>query len=283
MKYFVYFFLITTVAFSQEEFDPFTKVAIKAALAAGKILEEGQANLVVQDKEGAANVVTDSDFKAESEIIRIILSEFPSHGILAEETESNEVPKNEYIWIIDPLDGSKNYSKGVPIYSTSIALFHNNKPIVGVIFIPALNQLFVANEQGAYLNGKPLAVTKTEHLRKSLLASGYPYAVKENPHGCMEVENVMIQAEAQVDNFGTAVLHLAYVAAGIFDGKFHAGLRTWDIAAASLMIEHAGGKLTDWRGEPLNFLTLDVIDVLASNGKLHPLLLAKIKEAQLAK
>lgn len=310
MKKFVYFLLLTTVAFAQEEivehasqktedlllfragnhiawtekFDLFTKVAIKAALVASQILEQGRGNsLVVLDKEGAGNVVTESDIRAETEIIRIILSQFPSHGILAEETKSNGVPKNEYVWIIDPLDGSKNYSKGVPIYSISIALFHMDKPIVGVIFVPNLSQLFVANEQGAYLNGKPLMVTKTELLGKALLASGYPYAVRENPHHCMEVENIMIQSEAQVNNLGTSVLHLAYVAAGIFDGKFHAGLRAWDVAAASLMIEHAGGTLTDWMGQPLDFLTLDTMDILASNGKLHAPLLAKIKKAQQGK
>lgn len=261
--------------------DAFTKAAIKAALTAGQILESGRGDhLDVQEKKGAGNVVTECDIRVEKEIIRMILAQFPTHGILAEETQSHEVPKNEYIWIIDPLDGSKNYSKGVPIYSISIALFHRNKPILGVIFVPTLNQLFVANQQGASLNGKSLTVTKTELLKKALLASGYPYGVRENPHNCMEVENIMIQSEAQVNNLGTSVLHLAYVAAGIFDGKFHAGLRTWDVAAASLMIEHAGGKLTDWMGEPLNFLTLDTIDVLASNGKLHATLLAKIKEAQ---
>jgi myo-inositol-1(or 4)-monophosphatase len=90
----------------------------------------------------------------------------------------------------------------------------------------------------------------------------------------------MIQSGAQVDNFGTSVLHLAYVAAGKFDGKFHAGLRAWDVAAASLMIKHAGGMLTDWKGEPLNLLTLDIIDVLASNGPLHPHMLAIIKKSQ---
>jgi myo-inositol-1(or 4)-monophosphatase len=264
-----------------EKFDPFTQIAVKSAFVASQILEEKRdVTLVVQDKKGAGNVVTESDIKAEREIIRIILSQFPEHGILAEETKSDGVPQNQYVWIIDPLDGSKNYSKGVPIYSISIALFREGVPVTGVILAPNLRQLFVADEQSAYLNGKPLEVTKTELLGKSLLASGYPYTVTENPLSCMEVENAMIQSEAQVDNLGTSVLHLAYVAAGIFDGKFHAGLRTWDVAAASLMIKHAGGILTDWKGEPLKFLTLEVIDVLASNGKLHAPLLAKIQEAQ---
>ena len=264
-----------------EDFDTFTKTAIKAALVASRILKEGQEKeLFIQDKEGAGNVVTESDIRAETEIIRIILSQFPHHGILAEETKSSGIPDNEYIWIIDPLDGSKNYSKGLPIYSISIALFYQNQPISAVIFVPNLDQLFVANEHGAYLNEKPLKVSQTTLLNKSLLASGYPYAVKENPLNCMEVENAMIQTEAQVNNLGTSVLHLAYVAAGLFDGQFHAGLRTWDIAAASLMIRHAGGKLTDWEGKPINFLTLDSIDVLASNGKIHTPLLTKIKETR---
>jgi len=264
-----------------DKFDPFTQVAVKAALAAGQILEEKRGNkLVVHEKRGAGNVVTEFDIKAEKEIIQILLSHFPHHGILAEETQSEGVPKNDYVWIIDPLDGSKNYSKGVPIYSISVALFHKGKPITGVIFAPNLRQLFVANNQGAFLNGNSLTVTKTDQLGKALLASGYPYAVKQNPLNCMEVENAVIQTEAQVDNLGTSVLHLAYVAAGIFDGLFHAGLRAWDVAAASLMIEKAGGTLSNWKGEPLHLLTLDIIDVLASNGKVHPPLLAKINEAQ---
>ncbi|MBM3191237.1 MAG: inositol monophosphatase [Chlamydiae bacterium] len=264
-----------------KDFDIFTRTAIEAALVASHILKEGQKKkLSIQDKEGAGNVVTESDIRAETEIIRIILSQFPYHGILAEETKSNGVPNNEYVWIIDPLDGSKNYSKGLPIYSISIALFYQNQPVLGVIFVPNLEQMFVADEQGAYLNGKPLNVSQTTLLSKALLASGYPYAVKENPLNCMEVENAMIQTEAQVNNLGTSVLHLAYVAAGLFDGQFHAGLRAWDIAAASLMIRHAGGILTDWEGNPINFLTLDSIDALASNGTLHVPLLAKIKEAR---
>jgi len=248
---------------------------------AGRILEEKRGDkLVVQEKKGAGNVVTESDIKAEKEIIRILLSQFPDHGVLAEEIKSEGAPKNDYVWIIDPLDGSKNYSKGLPIYSISVALFHMGKPITGVIFAPNLRQLFVANNQGVFLNGKPLTVTKTDQLGKALLASGYPYAVKQDSLHCIEVENSVIQTEAQVDNLGSSVLHLAYVSAGIFDGKFHAGLRAWDVAAASLMIEQAGGRLTNWKGEPLNLLTLDVIDVLASNGKLHVPLLAKIKQAQ---
>lgn len=264
-----------------EQFDLYTQAAIDVALVAGQILEEANKDqLIIEDKIGSGNVTTDSDIKAEKEIIRMINSKFPDHGILAEETKSDGVPANDYIWIIDPLDGSKNYSKGVPIYSISIALLYKGQPICGVIFVPCLRQLFVADEHGSFLNGKPMTVTKTDQLSKALLSSGYPYSVKQNPLHCMEVENAVIQAGAQVDNMGTSVLHLAYVAAGIFDGQFHAGLRTWDVAAASLMIKHAGGTLTDWKGGPLNLLTLDVIDILASNGPLHIPMLALIKKAQ---
>ncbi len=264
-----------------KKFATYTKVAIRAAVFAGEILEakRGAAQEIVE-KKGAANVVTESDIKAEKEIIRILRYEFPNHGILAEETKSEGVPENDYIWVVDPLDGSKNYSKGLPIYSISIALLLHGYPVCGVIYAPCLQQLFVADLTETYLNGELVTVSLTNQLGKALLASGYPYAVMENPLNCMEVENAMIQTGAQVDNLGTAVLHLAYVAAGIFDGKFHAGLRTWDVAAASLMIRNAGGVLTDWKGEPLNLLTLDMIDVVASNKHLHAKMLLKIREAQ---
>lgn len=264
-----------------QSFDPYTLTAIKAALVAAQILEEKRGRpLECAEKQGAGNVVTEADIRAEKEIIRLILADFPEHGILAEETKSEGVPQQDYVWIVDPLDGSKNYSKGLPIYSISVALLHKGNPIAGVIFAPCLKDLFVANLTGTYRNGEKMTVTKTEQLNKALLASGYPYAVKENPLHCMEAENAMIQSEAQVNNLGTSVLHLAYVAAGVFDGKFHAGLRAWDVAAASLMIKQAGGVLTNWEGKSLNLLTLDIIDVLASNGHLHDQMLAKIKEAQ---
>jgi myo-inositol-1(or 4)-monophosphatase len=262
-------------------FGEFTQIAMKAALVAAHILEEKRgSHLLFAEKEGAANVVTEADIKAEREIIKIILSKFPNHGILSEETKSDEVPEHDYIWIVDPLDGSKNYSKGLPIYSISIALLYKGEPITGVIFAPCLKDLFIADLKGTYLNGKQTTVTKTDKLGKALLASGYPYAVKQNPLNCMEVENGMIQSGAQVNHLGTSVLQLAYIAAGIFDGQFHAGLRSWDLAAASLMIKQAGGILSHWNGDPVNLLTLDVIDVVASNGQLHAQMIEKIKEAK---
>jgi myo-inositol-1(or 4)-monophosphatase len=266
----------------------FTAVAINTASKAGEWIQSklGDFNSL-HTKYSAQDLVTEIDKGAEKMIRNLIQTHFPDHSILGEEGVEpgpaasakalEEIKDAEYLWIVDPLDGTTNFVHGFPFFSVSIALAYKGEVIVGVVYNPMANELFVAEKgKGAYVKGKPMSVSGEEKLIESLLATGLPAdrtgALPVNLQGlnalCPKVRNIRIA--------GSAALHLAYVAAGRLSGFWEIGLNAWDIAAGALLVKEAGGMVTDTEGNPYS---LSVRNVLASNGHIHSEFQAELADA----
>ncbi|MGA1824221.1 MAG: inositol monophosphatase family protein [bacterium] len=241
-------------------------IAIRAAKEAGKIQKEYLHKKKKIYFKGEINLVTEVDRLCERRIIELILSKFPDHGILAEEG-ADHPSCSDYKWIIDPLDGTTNYAHGYPCFCTSIALEKNREIIYGVVYNPMLDELFYAEKnKGATLNGTPITVSTISDLDKSLLVTGFPYDIRENPtHNLKHFKNFIMKAQA-VRRDGSAALNLCYVAAGRFDGFWESKLYPWDMAAGALIIAEAGGTLSLYKGKKFNVYTEEIV---ASNGKIH--------------
>ena len=223
---------------------------------------------------GAVNLVTEMDILSEKIIVGEIEKRFPDHAILAEERPAME-KASRFLWIIDPLDGTTNYAHGFPVFSVSIALAKDEEVILGVVYDPTRDELFTAEKgKGARLNGRRIRVSSESDLSRSLLATGFPYDLRESKINNFDhFHNFAIRAQA-VRRAGSAALDLCYVAAGRFDGFWEMKLGPWDIAAGSLMVAEGGGKITNFLGRPLN---LSGKHVLASNGKIHAAMLKIVR------
>lgn len=252
---------------------PLLKFAITVSKKAGElILKESAKKLHITEK-GENDLVTNVDKASEKLIIREIKKIYPEHAILAEESAAkftkNFLKDAKYIWLIDPLDGTTNFAHGLYQYCVSIALLKEGELIVGVVFAPALNQLFYAEkEKGAYFqNGKnptkKVHVSQTKKVSQSLLVTGFPATNREL--SVKYFTKMMYHCQA-IRRLGSAALDLCYTAAGQFDGHWEFGLKPWDIAAGSLIVTEAGGVVTDTKG---NLLNLSGQNLLASNGKIH--------------
>jgi myo-inositol-1(or 4)-monophosphatase len=241
-------------------------LAIQAARKAGRVLQGRLGRTRRINYKGAVNLVTEMDFRAERIIVSEIRRHFPEHAFLAEEKVQEQTP-SPYRWIIDPLDGTTNYAHGYPTYAVSIALGKEGEIILGVVYDPSREELFVAEKgKGARLNGRRMTVSKTSRLSKSLLATGFPYDLRESPVKNFDhFRNFALRTHA-VRRCGSAALDLCYVAAGRFDGFWEMKLGPWDLAAGSLIVQEAGGRVTDFRGRRLG---LDGRQVLASNSRIH--------------
>ncbi|MBI5874828.1 MAG: inositol monophosphatase, partial [Deltaproteobacteria bacterium] len=215
---------------------------------------------------GAIDIVTEMDTKAENLIIKTLKNTFPDHGILTEESQEQKT-NSAYRWIIDPLDGTTNYSHGFPVFCVSIALEKNGEIILGVVYNPMLNELFTAEKgKGAYLNNKKIKVSAIAELNKSLLATGFPYDVRTSEqNNIANFANFAVKAQA-IRRAGSAALDMCYVACGRFDGFWELKLKPWDTAAAMLIINEAGGMVADFKGNPFSFYSGET---LASNGLIH--------------
>lgn len=242
------------------------ETAVAAAKAAGRVLKGRLGKASSISFKGGINLVTEMDRKAEQLIINIIKRDFPGHGILSEEG-GGELKESAFKWIIDPLDGTTNYTHGFPCYTVSIALEQKGEIVLGVVFNPVLNELFTALKgKGAFRNGKKITVSATKELRKSLLATGFPYDVHQKPMANLKhFANFLVSAQA-VRRAGSAALDLCYTACGIFDGFWEVKLHSWDIAAGSLLVKEAGGQVSDFRGGPFDHYSQET---LASNGHIH--------------
>ncbi|MBH2016398.1 MAG: inositol monophosphatase [Burkholderiales bacterium] len=233
---------------------PMLNIAIKAARAAGAIIN--RASLDIERLQVTAkshnDFVTEVDQAAERVIIETILEAYPGHGILAEESGRTQGARHsDYVWIIDPLDGTTNFIHGFPVYAVSIALSYRGQVQQAVVYDPTRNDLFYASKgKGAYLNDRRLRVSKRTRMLEALIGTGFPFRKGDNFQRYLKMfEDVMVQC-AGLRRPGAASLDLCYVAAGYYDGFFETGLSPWDVAAGSLMITEAGGLVGNFTGEP---------------------------------
>jgi len=244
----------------------FRESAIEIAKDAGTFLRSKLNSAHKIDYKGEINLVTEADRVSEEMITSKINHLFPEHDILAEEfTHTNR--DSDFRWIIDPLDGTTNYAHSYPVFCVSIALQRLDEIILGIIYNPMLREMFVAEKgKGVSLNGKKVHVSSTIGISESLVATGFPYDIREDTQNNLNYFNKMIMKARAIRRAGSAALDLAYVAAGRFDGFWEIKLNPWDTAAGWLMVEEAGGLVTDLKGEGYY---LDSPVILASNGKIH--------------
>jgi myo-inositol-1(or 4)-monophosphatase len=228
---------------------PMLNIAVKAARRAGNLIHRAADNIdhLTVTKKSNADYVSEVDRAAERTIIQTIHESYPSHAILAE--ESGAQGESEYLWIIDPLDGTTNFLHGYQQYSVSIALQHNGVLTQAVIYDPTKNDLFTATRgSGAYLNDRRIRVSKRAELADSLIGTGFPYTNFTHLDAYMGILRDMMQKTAGLRRPGSAALDLAYTAAGRYDGFFETGLKPWDIAAGCLLLTEAGGLVSDLEG-----------------------------------
>jgi myo-inositol-1(or 4)-monophosphatase len=251
-------------------------VALVATRAGGDILQEHFGSVLEIRYKGEIDVVTQVDVMAETAIVSAIRSAFPDHQVLAEEgTTGGSNPRHR--WIIDPLDGTTNYSHGLPPFAVSVAYERDGIVQVGVIYDPTHDELFVGSRGGgATLNGQPMHVSNVSILRRGLVATGFPYDKELLPRALGQFAAFAQSAQA-VRRIGSAALDLAYVASGRFDAYWEASIHSWDIAAGIILVEEAGGQVSDIRGRPLNLNTPD-LTVLASNAILHTAMLETLED-----
>jgi myo-inositol-1(or 4)-monophosphatase len=246
-----------------------TNCAIDAAKEAGRKLRSGYGTAFqISSKEGKNNLVTEYDHAAEKIIIDMIKERFPEHQILAEESGySGSEDENQVLWVIDPLDGTVNFAHAIPIFSVSIAAVRNKEILCGVIYHPILDELFVAEKgNGATLNGEAIHVSETKRFENSMLVTGFPYNVNQNPCGCIDHFVDIIKQGIPIRRLGSAALDLAYVACGRFDGFWEINLHPWDVAAGVLLVQEAGGRISQYNDADY---WIDNESILSSNGIIH--------------
>ena len=244
------------------------ELAVEAALEAGKFLKMNIGKIrQIEYKHGEErNLVTEIDKKAEQLIIEKIRKRYAHHDFLGEESGSHKTV-SDYKWIIDPLDGTTNFTHGLPIFCTSIALEHKGEILLGAIYDPNADELFtVERGKGAYLNNRKIHVSQAGRLMESLIVTGFPYDIKDNPYNAVEHFSHFLMECQAVRRLGSAALDLSYIACGRFDGFWEVTLNPWDMAAGVLLVQEAGGKFTNFRGFPSDIYTPNV---LASNGLIH--------------
>jgi len=248
------------------QLDDFQELAIQAVRESGKIQKEWLRRDKKIELKGVINLVTEVDRRCEQRIIEIIKKAFPEHNILTEETPMPELP-SPYRWIIDPLDGTTNYAHGYPCFCTSLALELEGEVIVGAIYDPLLDELFTAQKgKGAFLNNERISVSKTDRLTNALICTGFPYDLRESRENNLDHFNHFIMKARAIRRDGSAALDLCYVAAGRFDGFWELKLYAWDVAAGKLLVEEAGGTVTDFRGKALD---VNGKETLATNGRIQ--------------
>ncbi len=262
--------------------DRFAKLAVEAALAAGDILVAHSGRVEKVGYKDEVNLVTEVDYLSEQAIVKIIKSAFPDHGILTEESGAED-SQSPYKWVIDPLDGTTNYAHDFPCFCVSIALEKEGQIILGVVYNPNLDELFVADKgSGAFLSRgreseqgrRRISVSQATELSQSLLATGFPYDIRTSKvDNLNHFTNFYKRAQA-IRRAGSAALDLCYLAMGRFDGFWELKLSPWDTAAGSLLVTEAGGQVTDFSGGPFSIY---MKEILATNGKIHQEMIEVLK------
>ncbi len=227
-------------------------------------------------KDGGVNdLVTEADHAADKAIIGVIKAHYPDHFILSEET-GNLKTDSEYKWIIDPIDGTINFAQGIPICCVSIGIEKNGEMLMGVVYAPFLNEFYFAEKgKGAFLNDQPIHVSDRPELLRCCLVTGFPYTYINNANGPLQVFERFIKQGVPVRRLGSAAIDLCWVAAGRFDGFYEHKLNAWDSAAGFLLVEEAGGKVTDFTGAHYSPYQPHIC---ATNGKIHEELLQVVND-----
>lgn len=254
--------MMTETPITERQRNLIREVAIKA----GELLMEYYKEDLSMYLKGDINPVTIADTESEKLIIGEIKKAFPHHSILAEET-GGEKQESEWLWVIDPLDGTTNYAHHYPSFCVSIALLKKCKPIMGVIYHPLLNEFFYAERgNGAYLNDRPIKVSNVDKLDKAFLTTGFAYDVHETEDDNVDNFRAFLKRSMAIRRGGSAALDLAYTACGRFDGFWEMRLHPWDTAAGILMVEEAGGRVTTFNGGDFDIYKKEI---LATNGLIH--------------
>jgi myo-inositol-1(or 4)-monophosphatase len=247
----------------------FLDIATEAALAAGVVLQDylGKLENAITEKGRPGDLVTIADKASEQVILEVLGRHFPQHSILAEESGKLGNQDNEFLWAIDPLDGTTNYAHQYPCFAVSIGLLINGVPKVGVIYDPFRDELFrAAAGLGATRNRRPIQVSQTAELSKSLLVSGFAYDRRETADNNYAEFCHLTHLTQGVRRDGAAALDLAYVACGRVDGYWERGIAPWDVVAGIILVQEAGGNVTAYDGSPMK---IESGRILATNGYLH--------------
>jgi myo-inositol-1(or 4)-monophosphatase len=223
-------------------------------------------DFAISHKEGINNLVTEADHAAEKAIIGVIQSQYPDHFIVSEET--GHLPTGSNIkWIIDPIDGTVNFANGIPLCCVSIGVEKDGEMVLGAVYNPLMNELFVAEKGlGATLNEKAIKVSTKADLTTSCLVTGFPYEFLDIPLGPLQIFERLLRQGIPVRRLGSAAIDLCWVAAGRFDGYYEHQLQAWDSAAGSLLVQEAGGTVTDFAGQSFSCWQPRLV---ATNGKIH--------------
>lgn len=240
---------------------------LKATTEAAKVLQEYfTKSFSISNKEGVNNLVTEVDTKSEKVIIDIIKNDFPDHYILSEEA-GEMIQDSTYKWIIDPIDGTVNFAHGLPICCVSIGLEKNGELIMGAVYNPFMNEFFFAEKnKGAFLNDVAIKVSATKTVMNSCIVTGFPYTYLDSPNGPLQVFDRFIRRGIPMRRLGSAALDLCWVAAGRFDGFYEHKLHPWDAAAGVIILQEAGGRISDLDNQPYNLYQPGII---ATNSIIH--------------
>lgn len=264
-----------------EDLSKYKQVMFEAAEEAAKIqLKYYNTDIEIGRKRDYNDLVTEVDKKCEAKIIEIINSYFPDHNLLGEEGGYLE-KKSDYVWIVDPIDGTVNYAHAVPIYCVSIALEINGEIVLGIVYSAMTREKFWAEKgKGSWLNDKKISVSDVEFLKDGLLVTGFPYGAKDNMDHCIDHFVNFVQMGLPIRRLGSAAMDICYLACGRFDGFWEVNLNPWDVAAGYLILNEAGGKLTDFNGRNYSIYGKQI---LATNGrKIHGEMVEVIKKAYLS-
>lgn len=254
----------------------FLATAVQAVIKAGAMQLAGIDHLDIE-KKGAIDLVTQVDRDVERMFRALIAERFPHHAVLAEEFEAGGDRQNEaeYCWVFDPVDGTTNYAHGLPIFCCACSLERNGQPIVAAIYDPSRRELFTAEKgAGAWLNGAPMRVSSAATLIDALLCTGFPYTMHTEGEYLLGLFADFIRQARAVRRLGSAAIDLAYVAAGRFDGFWEVRLNPWDVSAGALLIEEAGGRVSNLAGGPFDSRLGEVV---ASNGRIHAQMVETIR------
>ena len=243
------------------------QVLLEATKEAGKIIQQYfQGSFNIENKEGINNLVTEVDKHSEKAIIDIIRKNYPEHSIISEE-EGEMLQESDYQWIIDPIDGTVNFAHGIPICCVSIGLKHKDELLLGAVYNPMMNELFFAEKgKGAYLNDKPIRVSSKTNFAKACLVTGFPYKWPNSSEHPIRVFERFILEGLPVRRLGSAAIDLCWVACGRFDGFWEYNLSSWDVAAGYLIVQEAGGRITNFDGAPYSVFDKET---LATNSHIH--------------